>query len=59
MNMPNLPEVSCLEDLLIVVSAHCVCVAAIDAPLTMIVVCVRRASVAAIDAPLTKIVVAG
>jgi hypothetical protein len=38
MNMPNLPEVSCLEDLLIVVSAHCVCVAAIDAPLTMIVV---------------------
>jgi hypothetical protein len=38
MNMPNLPEVSRLEDLLIVGCVHCACVAEIDAPLTMIVV---------------------
>jgi hypothetical protein len=38
MNMPNLPEVSCLEDLLIVVCVCCACVVVIDAPLTMIVV---------------------
>ncbi len=36
MNMPNLPEVSCLEDL--VCCVRHACVAAIEAPLTMIVV---------------------
>ncbi len=38
MNMPNLPEVSCLEDLLVLACIRCTCVAAIDAPLRMIVV---------------------
>ncbi len=38
MNMPNLPEVSCLEDLLIFVCVRRATVAAIDAPLTKIVV---------------------
>jgi hypothetical protein len=38
MNMPNLPEVSCLEDLLIVFCVRRASVEAIDAPLTMIVV---------------------
>ncbi len=38
MNMPNLPEVFCLEDLLVLGCVHHACVTAIDAPLTMIVV---------------------
>ncbi len=38
MNMPNLPKVSRLEDLLVLGCIPCACIAAIDAPLTMIVV---------------------
>ncbi len=38
MNMPNLPEVSYLEDLLVIGCVCCTCVAAIDAPLTMIII---------------------
>jgi hypothetical protein len=36
--MPNLPEVSHLEDHLVIGCVCCACVAAIDALLTMIVV---------------------
>jgi hypothetical protein len=36
--MPNLPEVSCLEDLLIVVCVRCACVTVIDAFLSKIIV---------------------
>jgi hypothetical protein len=38
MNMPNLPEVSCLEDLLVLGCIHHACLAAINNPLMMIVV---------------------
>jgi hypothetical protein len=38
MNMPNLPEVSYLEDLLVLDCIHCACIAVIDAPLMVIVV---------------------
>ncbi len=38
MNIPNLPEVSCLEDRLVLGCLRCACIAGIDAPLTMIVV---------------------
>ncbi len=38
MNRPNLPEVSRLEDLLVLGCICCTCVMAIDSPLTMIVI---------------------
>ena len=38
MNMLNLPEVSCLEDLLVLGCVYRTCVVAIDAPLMMIVI---------------------
>ncbi len=41
MNFTNLPKVSCLEGLLAHGCVCCACVAAIDAPLTIIVVAGR------------------
>jgi hypothetical protein len=38
MVLPDLPEVSCVEDLLVPGCIHCTCVVAIDTPLMMIVV---------------------
>jgi hypothetical protein len=38
MNLPDLPEVSRLEDLLVHGCVCCTCVAAFDAPVTMIVI---------------------
>ncbi len=37
-NMPNLPEFSRLDDLLVIGCICCACIAGIDAPLMMIVV---------------------